>query len=118
MKKNTDIKTLSDKLFSAKRVVLFPHENPDGDSTGACTALSLALREAGADVLGIVSIFTYGMQKSFDMLKEHNVENHSLCNLDTLVEVAAETDYIKPEEKEGILAFRDDPLDESWMTMV
>ena len=47
MKKNTDIRTLSDKLFSAKRVVLFPHENPDGDCTGACTALSLALREAG-----------------------------------------------------------------------
>ncbi len=49
MKKNTDIKTLSDKLFSAQRVVLFPHENPDGDSTGACIALSLALRGAGVE---------------------------------------------------------------------
>ena len=77
-----------------------------------------ALRDAGADVLGIASIFTYGMKKSFEMLEEHNVENHSLCTLDTLVDVAAETDYIRPEEKDGILAFRNDPLDESWMSMV
>ena len=77
-----------------------------------------ALREAGADVLGIASIFTYGMKKSKEMLEQHNVINHSLCALDVLVEVAAETDYIRPEEKEGILAFRDDPLDESWITRV
>lgn len=77
-----------------------------------------ALREAGADVLGIASIFTYGMKKSVEMLKEHNVVNHSLCDLDVLVDVAAETDYIKPEEKAGILAFRDDPLDESWTLMM
>ena len=77
-----------------------------------------ALREAGADVLGIASIFTYGMKRSFQMLDEHNVENHSLCNLDVLVDVAAETDYIKPEEKAGILAFRDDPADESWINMI
>lgn len=77
-----------------------------------------ALREAGADVLGIVSIFTYGMKTSVEKLKEHNVVNHSLCNLDVLVDVAAETDYIKPEEKAGILAFRDDPLDESWTLML
>ena len=77
-----------------------------------------ALREAGADVLGIASIFTYGMKKSKEMLEQHNVINHSLCDLDVLVEVAAETDYIRPEEKEGILAFRDDPLDESWITRV
>lgn len=77
-----------------------------------------ALRDAGADVMGIVSIFTYGMKKSFEMLNEHNVVNHSLCTLDTLVDVAAESDYIKPEEKNGILAFRDNPLDESWTTLV
>lgn len=77
-----------------------------------------ALREAGAEVMGIVSIFTYGMEKSKQMLAEHNVTNHSLCDLDTLVNIAADTDYIKPEDKAGILAFRDNPLDESWMTMV
>ena len=77
-----------------------------------------ALREAGADVLGIASIFTYGMKKSKEMLEQHNVINHSLCDLDVLVEVAAETDYIRPEEKEGIRAFRDDPLDESWIMRV
>ena len=77
-----------------------------------------ALREAGANVLGIASIFTYGMKKSLEMLEQHDVVNHSLCDLDVLVDVAAETDYIKPEEKEGILAFRDDPLDESWIGRV
>lgn len=77
-----------------------------------------ALREAGANVLGIASIFTYGMKKSIEMLEQHDVVNHSLCDLDVLVDVAAETDYIKPEEKEGILAFRDDPLDESWIGRV
>ncbi|MBR3147219.1 MAG: orotate phosphoribosyltransferase [Eubacterium sp.] len=77
-----------------------------------------ALREAGADVLGIASIFTYGMRKSVEMLEQHHVINHSLCDLDVLVDVAAETDYIRPEEKEGIIAFRNDPLDESWITRV
>ena len=73
------------------------------------------LREAGADVLGIVSIFTYGMQKGLDRLAAADVKNVSLCNLDTLVEVAAETGYIKAEDKERILKFRDNPADESWM---
>lgn len=77
-----------------------------------------ALREAGADVLGIASIFTYGMRKSVEMLEQHHVINHSLRDLDVLVDVAAETDYIRPEEKEGIIAFRNDPLDESWITRV
>ena len=77
-----------------------------------------ALREAGADVLGIVSIFTYGMKKSVEMLAEHHVTNHSLCDLDVLVDVAVESEYIKPEEKDGILAFRNDPLDESWILQV
>lgn len=88
-------------------------------STGGSAISTVeALREAGADVLGVASIFTYGMKKSTEMLAKHNVVNHSLCNLDILVDVAAETDYIKPEEKAGILAFRDDPLDESWTLMM
>lgn len=73
------------------------------------------LRAAGADVLGIASIFTYGMQKGLDRMAEHNVKNVSLCDLDALVEVAAETGYIKPEDKERILKFRNNPSDESWM---
>ena len=73
------------------------------------------LREAGAEVLGIVSIFTYGMKKGLDRMAEADVKNVSLCDLDTLVEVAAETGYIKDEDRERILKFRDNPSDESWM---
>jgi orotate phosphoribosyltransferase len=73
------------------------------------------LREAGAEVLGVASIFTYGMQKGLDKLAANDVKNVSLCNLDALVEVAAETGYIKAEDKERILKFRDNPSDESWM---
>lgn len=74
------------------------------------------LRAAGAEVLGVVSIFTYGMQKAADRLSAAQVENHSLCDLDTLVEVAADQGYIKPEDKAKLLKFRDNPQDESWMT--
>ena len=73
-----------------------------------------ALREAGAEVLGIVSIFTYGMKKSVERLAAANVVNHSLSNLDALVEVAAETGYITPDWKSRILQFRDTPSDENW----
>lgn len=73
------------------------------------------LREAGAEVLGIASIFTYGMKKGLDRLAEADVKNVSLCNLDALVEVAAETGYIKEEDKARILKFRDNPSDEGWM---
>lgn len=74
-----------------------------------------ALREAGAEVLGIVSIFTYGMKKGLDRLADAKVVNHSLSNLDALVEVAAEQGYISPEWKERILQFRNNPSDESWI---
>ena len=73
------------------------------------------LREAGAEVLGIASIFTYGMQKGIDRMETNHVKNVSLCDLDTLVEVAAARGYIRPEDKEKILKFRDNPSDESWM---
>lgn len=75
-----------------------------------------ALREAGAEVLGIVSIFTYGMQKGLDRIAAAGTENHSLCNLDALVEVAAEEGYIRPEDRERIIRFRNNPSDESWIT--
>lgn len=73
------------------------------------------LREAGANVLGIVSIFTYGLQKGLDRLAEANVKNTSVTNFDTLVEVAAEENYIKKEDVERLIAFRKNPSDESWI---
>lgn len=73
------------------------------------------LREAGAEVLGIVSIFTYGMAKGLNRLREAKVNNISLCDLDTLVDVAVEENYIKKEDRVKLLQFRDDPSDESWM---
>ena len=74
-----------------------------------------ALREAGGEVLGIVSIFTYGMRKGLERLKAAGVSNHSLSNLDALVEVAQQEGYIAPGWKRRILAFRDNPSDESWI---
>ena len=73
------------------------------------------LREAGAQVLGVVSIFTYGMQKGLDRLAEAGVENHSLTNFDVIARVAAEEGYIRPEDVERLLAFRENPADESWI---
>lgn len=74
-----------------------------------------ALREAGAEVLGIVSIFTYGMKKGLERLAQANVRNVSLSNLDALVEVAVEKNYIAAEWKDRIIAFRNNPSDESWI---
>ena len=82
---------------------------------GSCIEVVNALREAGAEVLGIVSIFTYGMKKGLDRLEAANVKNISLSNLDALVEVAAEEGYIKPEDKARLIQFRNNPSDESWM---
>lgn len=82
---------------------------------GSAIEVVEALREAGADVLGIVSIFTYGMKKGLERLAAANVRNCSLSNLDALVEVASEEGYIAPEWKERILKFRDNPSDESWI---
>ena len=73
------------------------------------------LREAGAEVLGIVSIHTYGMKKGIERMAEAEVKNVSLCDLDALVEVAAETGYIKAEDKDRIIQFRNNPSDEGWM---
>lgn len=73
------------------------------------------LREAGAQVLGIVSIFTYGMQKGIDRLKAAEVANVSLTDFDTIAEVAAAQGYIKPEDIKRLIAFRNNPSDESWI---
>ena len=82
---------------------------------GSCIEVVEALREAGAEVLGIVSIFTYGMRKGLDRLAAAGVRNVSLCDLDALVEVAAGTGYIQAGDKARILTFRDNPSDESWI---
>lgn len=74
-----------------------------------------ALREAGAEVLGIVSIFTYGMKKGLERLAAVDVKNVSLTNLDVLSEVAAQEGYIKPEDVNRLIAFRNNPSDESWI---
>ena len=73
------------------------------------------LREAGAEVLGIVSIFTYGMKKGLERLAAANVRNVSLTNFDVIAQVAAEQKYIKPEDVARLLQFRNDPSDESWI---
>lgn len=74
-----------------------------------------ALREAGAEVLGIASIFTYGMAKGKERMAAEDIRNISLCDLDTLVEVAAEEGYIKKDDVERLIAFRENPSDEGWM---
>ena len=74
------------------------------------------LRKFGADVLGIVSIFTYGMKKGIDRLNDANVKNISLTNFDVIAEVAAENGYIKPDDVKKLIAFRDNPSDESWIS--
>ena len=73
------------------------------------------LREAGAEVLGIVSIFTYGMQKGLDRLAAANVKNISLTNFDVIAQVAAKENYIAQEDVARLIAFRDNPSDESWI---
>ena len=100
------------KLEAGQKVVVVDDLISTG---GSCIEVVEALRNAGADVLGIVSIFTYGMQKGLDRLAAANAQNYSLSNLDALVEVAAEEGYIKPEDKERILKFRNNPSDESWI---
>jgi len=84
-------------------------------TAGSCIDVVEALREEGATVLGIVSIFTYGMRKGLERIEAAGTVNHSLSNLDALVEVAVAEGRIAPEWKDRILAFRDNPSDESWI---
>ena len=84
-------------------------------TAGSCVEVVEALREAGAEVLGVASIFTYGMQKGLDRLAAANVRNVSLTNLDAVAKVAAETGYIQPSDVARLLKFRDNPSDESWI---
>ncbi|MGM9762720.1 MAG: orotate phosphoribosyltransferase [Candidatus Cryptobacteroides sp.] len=100
------------RLESGQKVVVIEDLISTG---GSCIEVVDVLREAGAEVLGVASIFTYGMKKGLDRMAEAKVENHSLSNLDVLVDVAVEEKYIRPEDKDKLLAFRANPSDESWM---
>ena len=82
---------------------------------GSCIEVVNVLREAGAEVLGIVSIFTYGMQKGLTRLAEADVKNVSLTNFDVIAEVAAEDGYIEKDDVKRLIAFRNNPSDESWI---
>lgn len=100
------------KLEKGQKVVVVEDLISTG---GSCIEVVNVLREAGAEVLGIASIFTYGMKKSVERLAEADVKNVSLTTFDTIVEVAAEEGYIKPEDIERLIAFRNNPSDESWI---
>ena len=99
------------KISPNQKVVVIEDLISTGGSVIECVE---PLREAGTNVLGIISIFTYGMKKGLEKLAANNVENHSLCDLDTLVNVAVDENYIKPDDKLKLLKFRDNPSDESW----
>ncbi len=100
------------KLIPGQKVVVIEDLISTG---GSCIDVVTALRDAGAEVLGIASIFTYGMKKGVDRLAAANVVNYSLSNLDALVEVAAAEGYIQAEDKDRLIRFRNNPSDESWM---
>ncbi len=100
------------KLEKGQKVVVVEDLISTG---GSVLEVVKVLREAGAEVLGIASIFTYGMKKGIERLAEADVKNVSLSNLDALVQAAAEEGYIKEEDCERILKFRDNPSDESWI---
>ena len=107
-----DGRPLTRKLEKGQKVVVVEDLISTG---GSVLEVVDVLREAGAEVLGVASIFTYGMQKGLDRLAAANVTNHSLSNFDTLCEVAAEEGYIKPEDIARLKKFRQNPSDESWM---
>ena len=99
------------KLEKGQKVVVVEDLISTG---GSCIEVVEILREAGAEVLGIVSIFTYGMKKGLERLAAANVKNVSLTNFDTIAEIAAEEGYIKPADVERLIKFRNNPSDESW----
>ena len=100
------------KLERGQRVVVVEDLISTG---GSVIEVVDALREAGAEVLGVVSIFTYGMQRGLDRLAEAKVKNISLTNFDVIAEVAAELGYIKNEDIARLIAFRNNPSVESWI---
>jgi len=102
------------KLEAGQKVVVVEDLISTG---GSVIEVVNVLREAGADVLGVVSIFTYGMEKGKKRLAEANVVNHSLTDFDCIAEVAAKTGYISESDVKRLIAFRNNPSDESWITL-
>ena len=100
------------KLEKGQKVVVVEDLISTG---GSVLEVVNVLREAGADVLGVVSIFTYGMKKGLERMADANVINHSLTDFDTIASVAAEEGYIRPEDVARLIAFRNNPSDESWI---
>ncbi len=100
------------KLEKGQKVVVVEDLISTG---GSCIEVVNVLREAGAEVLGVVSIFTYGMKKGLERLAEANVKNVSLTNFDIIAQVAADENYIKSEDIARLIAFRNNPSDESWI---
>ena len=100
------------KLLPGQKVVVVEDLISTG---GSVIEVVEALREVGAEVLGVVSIFTYGMKKGLARLSEAKVENHSLTNFDVIAQTAADLGYIHPEDVQRLIAFRNDPSDESWI---
>lgn len=100
------------KLEKGQKVVVVEDLISTG---GSVLEVVNALREAGAEVLGVASIFTYNMEKGLKRLEEANVKNVSLTNFDVVAKVAAEQGYIKAEDQRKLIAFRDNPSDESWI---
>ena len=100
------------KLLPGQKTVIIEDLISTG---GSVLEVAQVLREAGAEVLGIASIFTYGMQKGIDRLKMADVKNISLTNFDIIAEEAAREGYIRPADIARLLAFRDNPSDESWI---
>lgn len=100
------------KLLPGQKVVVIEDLISTG---GSVIEVVNVLREAGAEVLGVASIFTYGMQKGLWRLEEAEIKNISLTNFDIIAEVAAEEGYIKPEDVDRLIAFRNNPSDESWI---
>lgn len=100
------------KLEKGQKVVVVEDLISTG---GSCIEVVEVLREAGAEVLGIVSIYTYGMKKGLERLAAANVKNISLTNFDVVVKTAVKEGYIKPEDEARLLKFRDNPSDESWI---
>ena len=100
------------KLEAGQKVVVIEDLISTG---GSVIDVVEALREAGACVLGIASIFTYGRKKGLERLEAANVKNVSLTDFDEIVAVAAKQGYIRPEDAERLIAFRNDPSDESWI---
>ena len=100
------------KLEKGQKVVVVEDLISTG---GSVIEVVNVLREAGADVLGVVSIFTYGMKKGLDRLAESNVINYSLTNFDVIAQTAAEEGYIKEEDVARLIQFRNNPSDESWI---